>query len=63
MGEIAACERAAWKGGYVERPFLILAQPSLFDDTRAPAGKHTAWAFFMCGTDPGKVLSMRWKPR
>jgi phytoene dehydrogenase-like protein len=27
------------------RPFVLLAQPSLFDDTRAPAGKHTAWAY------------------
>jgi phytoene dehydrogenase-like protein len=29
----------------VERPFVLLAQPSLFDDTRAPAGMHTAWAY------------------
>ena len=28
-----------------ERPFVLLAQQSLFDDTRAPAGKHTAWAY------------------
>jgi phytoene dehydrogenase-like protein len=27
------------------RPFVLLAQPSLFDDTRAPTGKHTAWAY------------------
>jgi phytoene dehydrogenase-like protein len=26
-------------------PFVLLAQPSLWDDTRAPAGKHTAWAY------------------
>jgi phytoene dehydrogenase-like protein len=27
------------------RPFVLLAQNSLFDDTRAPAGKHTSWAY------------------
>ncbi|HZC29506.1 MAG TPA: NAD(P)/FAD-dependent oxidoreductase, partial [Gaiellaceae bacterium] len=27
------------------RPFVLLAQPTLFDDTRAPAGRHTAWAY------------------
>src|SRR5205085_10427042 len=42
---IAASERAAWVGGYVDRPFIILAQPSLFDDRRAPPGRHTAWAY------------------
>jgi phytoene dehydrogenase-like protein len=46
LEEIAACERAAWTGEYSERPFLILAQPSLFDETRAPSGKHTAWTYF-----------------
>lgn len=45
LDEIAASERAAWGGGYVDRPFMILAQPSLFDGTRAPEGKHTAWAY------------------
>jgi phytoene dehydrogenase-like protein len=28
-----------------EKPFVILAQPSLFDPTRAPEGRHTAWAY------------------
>lgn len=45
LDEIAASERAAWQGGYVDRPFLILAQPTLFDDTRSPLGRHTAWAY------------------
>ena len=45
LEEIAISERTAWQGGYVERPFLILAQPSLFDATRAPEGRHTAWAY------------------
>jgi phytoene dehydrogenase-like protein len=43
--EIAASERAAWSPRPAERPFVLLAQPSLFDDSRAPAGKHTAWAY------------------
>jgi phytoene dehydrogenase-like protein len=44
--EIARSERDPSAGrGPGEPPFVILVQPSLFDDTRAPAGKHTAWAY------------------
>ncbi len=43
--EIAASERAAWFGESNSHPFVLLAQPSLFDSSRAPAGKHTAWAY------------------
>ena len=43
--EIAASEWGAWRGRPVERPFVILAQHTLFDPTRAPEGKHTAWAY------------------
>jgi phytoene dehydrogenase-like protein len=45
LDEIAASERRPWSGRPPERPFVLLAQPSLFDDSRAPAGKHTAWAY------------------
>jgi len=45
LEEIAVSERAAWEGRTAERPFVLLAQPSLFDATRAPEGKHTAWAY------------------
>jgi phytoene dehydrogenase-like protein len=45
LKEIAASERAAWKGRVDDAPFVLLAQPSLFDSSRAPAGKHTAWAY------------------
>jgi phytoene dehydrogenase-like protein len=38
-------EVAAWEGNFVGRPFVLLAQPSLFDSTRAPIGKHTVWAY------------------
>ncbi|HEY8485337.1 MAG TPA: NAD(P)/FAD-dependent oxidoreductase [Longimicrobiales bacterium] len=43
--EIAASARNAWEGRPTERPFVLLAQPTLFDPTRAPAGKHIAWAY------------------
>lgn len=45
LEEIARSEAAPWKGRVAERPFVLLAQPSLFDDTRAPPGRHTAWAY------------------
>jgi phytoene dehydrogenase-like protein len=45
LDEIAASEEAASKGEHHARPFVLLVQPSLFDPTRAPAGKHTAWAY------------------
>lgn len=45
LEEIAAHERAAFNGKAPTRPFVLLVQPSLFDATRAPAGRHTAWAY------------------
>jgi len=45
LEEITAAEQLVWEGGHPDKPFVLLAQPSLFDDTRAPAGKHTAWAY------------------
>lgn len=45
LDEVAASERAAPEGKLSERPFVLLAQPSLFDPSRAPTGKHTAWAY------------------
>jgi phytoene dehydrogenase-like protein len=43
--DIAASEKAVRLGNNADRPFVLLAQPSLFDHSRAPAGKHTAWAY------------------
>jgi len=43
--EIAASERMAQTGPISDRPFVLLSQPTLFDPTRAPAGKHVAWAY------------------
>jgi phytoene dehydrogenase-like protein len=56
FGEIAASERAVWKGAVSDNPFLILAQESLFDPSRAPAGKQTAWVY--CHVPNGSTLDM-----
>ena len=45
FAEIAATERAVWDKRLTSRPFVLLSQPSLFDPSRAPAGRHTAWAY------------------
>ena len=45
LEEIAASERAPWRGQAVERPFVLVTQPSLFDPTRAPEGQHSAWGY------------------
>ena len=54
--EITASESAIRNGGCAERPFVLLAQPSLFDATRAPDGKHTAWAY--CHVPNGSTLDV-----
>jgi phytoene dehydrogenase-like protein len=45
LEELVISERAPWRGTASARPFVLLAQPSLFDSARAPEGKHTAWAY------------------
>ena len=45
LQEISESERAPWNGQVSARPYVLLTQPSLFDTTRAPAGKHTAWGY------------------
>jgi phytoene dehydrogenase-like protein len=57
LAEIAASERDAWEGRHAERPFVLLAQQTLFDDLRAPAGKHTAWTY--CHVPNGSTVDMR----
>jgi len=54
--EVAQSEKDAWEGRGSERPFLILSQPTLFDPSRAPAGKHVAWAY--CHVPHGSTLDM-----
>jgi phytoene dehydrogenase-like protein len=56
LEEIAAGEQAAASGHYVEKPFVLLSQPSVFDHTRAPEGKHTAWAY--CHVPHGSTRNM-----
>lgn len=43
--QIVESEKSVRGGQHPECPFILLAQPSLFDSSRAPAGKHTAWAY------------------
>lgn len=45
MAEIAASEAAMWRGEHAQRPFVLVVQQSQFDPTRAPAGKHTGYAY------------------
>lgn len=56
LDEIIAAERAAYDGRVPEKPFIILAQPSLFDPSRAPEGQHTAWAY--CHVPNGSTADM-----
>lgn len=54
--EIAKSEREAWFGIHSEKPYLILAQPSLFDSSRCPHGKHTVWGY--CHVPNGSDIDM-----
>jgi phytoene dehydrogenase-like protein len=54
--EIAESERAPFERRVGERPFVLLTQPSLWDDTRAPAGSQTAWAY--CHVPNGSAVDM-----
>ena len=54
--EVAASEAAVAIGAHPERPYLLTAQPSLFDPTRAPEGKHTLWAY--CHVPHGSTVDM-----
>jgi len=56
MEEIAASEYKAANGQHSERPFVLLAQQSLFDPTRAPAGKHAIWGY--CHVPNGSSVDM-----
>lgn len=56
LDQIARGEREVWRGRHPERPFVLVAQQSLFDATRAPAGRHTLWAY--CHVPPGSTVDM-----
>lgn len=56
LDEIVASEREAWEGSYSERPFVLTAQQSVCDPSRAPAGKDTFWAY--CHVPSGSTVDM-----
>lgn len=56
LEEIEESEQAPWIGQHANRPFVLLAQPTLFDSSRAPAGKHIAWAY--CHVPNGSTIDM-----
>jgi len=56
FAEIVASEQVVASGQHAEKPFVILCQPTLFDSSRAPLGKHTLWAY--CHVPNGSQLDM-----
>jgi phytoene dehydrogenase-like protein len=56
LEEIAACESAVWRGEHPKRPYVLVAQQSLFDPTRAPEGKQTGWAY--CHVPAGSTVDL-----
>jgi len=54
--EVAASEAVMTEGKHPDRPFVLLAQPSLFDSSRAPKDKHTAWVY--CHVPNGSTFDM-----
>jgi len=56
LQEIAGGEQQIWNGKHPEKPYVLLAQQSLFDATRAPVGKQTAWAY--CHVPNGSTVDM-----
>ena len=56
LAEIAASERDALEGRHSEHPFILVGQQSLADPSRAPAGKHTLWAY--CHVPNGSTTYM-----
>lgn len=56
LDEIVASEAAPWIGKHAEKPFVLVAQPSLFDPARAPRGSHTLWGY--CHVPNGSDVDM-----
>lgn len=56
LAEITAAEAAVWRGEHPDRPFVLLVQPSLVDRSRAPAGRHTGWAY--CHVPAGSTVDL-----
>ena len=56
LAEIAQSERQVWRGKSPESPYVLVAQQSLIDPSRAPAGKQTVWAY--CHVPNGSSFDM-----
>src|SRR5439155_9299300 len=56
LEEVARSEADVWRGRHTERPFVLLAQQTPFDPSRAPEGKHTAWGY--CHVPNGSTVDM-----
>jgi phytoene dehydrogenase-like protein len=56
LDELALSERSSSAGRHPEKPFVLLAQPTLFDASRAPAGRHVAWGY--CHVPNGSTFDM-----
>jgi len=56
LAEMAAAEAAVARGGHPQRPYVLVAQQSLVDPDRAPAGCHTLWAY--CHVPNGSAVDM-----
>ena len=56
LREIVNSEQQTWNGKHPEKPFVLLAQPSVSDHTRAPEGKHSVWAY--CHTPHHSTVDM-----
>lgn len=54
--EISRSESETWKGKHPDKPYILLSQPSMFDRSRAPEDKHTAWAY--CHVPPCSEIDM-----
>ncbi|GAC1361558.1 MAG: NAD(P)/FAD-dependent oxidoreductase [Ktedonobacteraceae bacterium] len=56
LAEIAESERQVWRGQAPVNPYVLVAQQSIIDPSRAPAGKHTVWAY--CHVPNGSTFDM-----
>lgn len=54
--EITHSEKVIWKGQHAEKPFVLLAQQSVYDPSRAPQGKHAVWGY--CHVPQGSTVDM-----
>lgn len=56
LAEMALSERLVWQGKVAQRPYTLVTQQSLFDDSRTPGSQHTGWAY--CHVPHGSTLDM-----